>query len=155
MAGRSCNRESRQKIFYTLITLRSNMTKSRQETHRAVWSKSAGQWMTSYGCFLLCAFVSVDIICNKIIIQHSGKCCVQFTKLHNINNWSRYYKMKWFPKTDILHHVRSDWASTTTRKWILHTDIMVVYDDLLTALHVLLHYIQHSHWTSELRVCIF
>ena len=63
------------------------MTKSRQETHRAVWSRSDGHWiMTSYGRFPLCAFVSVDIIYNKITIQRSGKCCVQFTKLHNINN---------------------------------------------------------------------
>jgi len=63
------------------------MTKSRQGTHRAIWSKSAGPWiMTLYGRFLLCAFVSMDIIYNKIIIQRSDKCCVHFTKLHNINN---------------------------------------------------------------------
>ena len=63
------------------------MTKSRQETQRAVRSKSAGQWiMPLYGCFLLCVFVSVDIICNKTIIQCSNMCCVQFIKLHNINN---------------------------------------------------------------------
>jgi len=105
MVGRDSKRDSSQKIFYTLITLRSNMTKCRQEPHRAVWSKSAGPWiMKLYGHFLLCAFVSVDIIYNKIIIQRSDKCCV-YTLQNCTISIIDLDITKWFPKTDILHHV--------------------------------------------------
>jgi len=82
--------------------------------------------MTLYGHFLLCAFVSVDVTYNKIIIQRS----VHYTNLHNINNWSKYYKtipQNWYTASCMY----SDWSSSSTCKWILHMDIMAVYDDLL------------------------
>ena len=157
MVGRGSKRDSSQKIFYTVITLRSNMTESRQETHRAVWSiKVLGSRSWCYVDVFFYVYLW-EWIYSTIKLQFNVlMCCVQFrpnctTSITDLDITNEVLPQTWYTASSVY----SDESSRTTCKWILNTDIMVVYDDLPTALHVLLHYIQHSHLTSELSECIF